>query len=211
MLAEIEVRLEAAIEAGVDRAALQKLLPPGGARNAVDCALWGLRGASPGRRGVGVGRSGVAQAAADDVRWAPMIRRHGCRERSSAQARAPLKLTGELPVTIERVKAVRAARPRCVDGRRRQPGLHHRQARLLLGVLIAANVSLLEQPLKLRGREADLDGFKSPIPIAADESVLSLNDVPGLAGRFNVVNIKLDRRGGLTEGLPWRTKHGAWE
>jgi L-alanine-DL-glutamate epimerase-like enolase superfamily enzyme len=52
-----------------------------------------------------------------------------------------------------------------------------------------------------RGREADLTGFKSKIPIAADESVLKLTDVAGLVGRFNVVNIKLDKCGGLTEGL----------
>jgi L-Ala-D/L-Glu epimerase len=70
----------------------------------------------------------------------------------------------------------------------------------LVSALIPADVSLLEQPLK-RGREADLDGFKSPIPIAADESALSFADLPGLVGRFNVVNIKLDKCGGLTEGL----------
>ena len=58
----------------------------------------------------------------------------------------------------------------------------------------------LEQPLK-RGHEAELDGFESPIPLIADESALTLADVPGLVGRFNMVNIKLDKCGGLTEGL----------
>jgi len=61
-------------------------------------------------------------------------------------------------------------------------------------------VSLIEQPLP-RGSEADLEGFRSSIPIAADESALSLADVPGLVGRFHVVNIKLDKCGGLTEAL----------
>ena len=61
-------------------------------------------------------------------------------------------------------------------------------------------MSLLEQPLA-RGREADLDGFERAIPIAADESALSLADVAGLVGRFDVVNIKLDKCGGLTEAL----------
>src|SRR6185436_10302124 len=70
----------------------------------------------------------------------------------------------------------------------------------LLSVLVEADVSLLEQPLK-RGREADLDGYTSPIPIAADESCLTLAEVPALAGRFDVVNIKLDKCGGLTEAL----------
>ena len=59
-------------------------------------------------------------------------------------------------------------------------------------------MSLLEQPCA-RGREADLDGFERPIPIAADESVLGLADVEALVGRFDVVNIKLDKCGGLTE------------
>ncbi len=58
----------------------------------------------------------------------------------------------------------------------------------------------LEQPLK-RGHEAELDGFESPIPLVADESALTLGDVPGLVGRFSMVNIKLDKCGGLTEGL----------
>jgi L-alanine-DL-glutamate epimerase-like enolase superfamily enzyme len=70
----------------------------------------------------------------------------------------------------------------------------------LIDALLPLNVSLLEQPLK-RGREADLQNFKCPIPIAADESVLSLRELPNSVGRFDVVNIKLDKCGGLTEGL----------
>ena len=61
-------------------------------------------------------------------------------------------------------------------------------------------MSLLEQPLR-RGCEADLDGYRCPIPIAADESALGLDDVAGLVGRFDVFNIKLDKCGGLTEAL----------
>ena len=61
-------------------------------------------------------------------------------------------------------------------------------------------MSLLEQPLA-RGREADLEGFTSPMPVAADESALTSADVPGLAGRFTVNNIKLDKCGGMTEAL----------
>ena len=61
-------------------------------------------------------------------------------------------------------------------------------------------MALIEQPLA-RGRESDLEGFSSAIPLAADESALGLGDVAGLVGRFDVVNIKLDKCGGLTEGL----------
>ena len=70
----------------------------------------------------------------------------------------------------------------------------------LVAGLVPLGVSLLEQPLA-RGKEAELDGFRSAIPIAGDESLLSLADVPGAVGRFDVVNIKLDKCGGLTEGL----------
>jgi L-alanine-DL-glutamate epimerase-like enolase superfamily enzyme len=65
---------------------------------------------------------------------------------------------------------------------------------------IAAGVQLIEQPLP-RGREADLEDFKSSIPLAADESVQDVADIVALAGRFQVVNIKLDKCGGLTEAL----------
>jgi L-alanine-DL-glutamate epimerase-like enolase superfamily enzyme len=65
---------------------------------------------------------------------------------------------------------------------------------------VEMRVSLIEQPLPI-GQEAQLNGFRSPIPLAADESVQSLADVPALVGRFSVVNIKLDKCGGLTEAL----------
>jgi L-alanine-DL-glutamate epimerase-like enolase superfamily enzyme len=70
----------------------------------------------------------------------------------------------------------------------------------LMPALIEANVVLIEQPFPV-GQEALLDGLRSPIPIAADESVQGLEDIPQLVGRFDVVNIKLDKCGGLTEGL----------
>jgi L-alanine-DL-glutamate epimerase-like enolase superfamily enzyme len=66
--------------------------------------------------------------------------------------------------------------------------------------LVASNVSLIEQPFKT-DEDHLLDGFKSPIPLAADESLQSLAELPSLARRVNVVNIKLDKCGGLTEGL----------
>jgi L-alanine-DL-glutamate epimerase-like enolase superfamily enzyme len=67
-------------------------------------------------------------------------------------------------------------------------------------VLVEARASLIEQPFPI-GQDALLDGFQSPIPIAADESAQTVADIPGLGGRFNMVNIKLDKCGGLTEGL----------
>jgi L-alanine-DL-glutamate epimerase-like enolase superfamily enzyme len=123
-----------------------------------------------------------------------------------AQARAlKLKLTGDLEDDIARVRAVRAARPDCWIGVDANQGFGIADLPALVEVLVEADVKLLEQPLR-RGAEADLDGFSCPIPIAADESVLTLADVPGLVGRFNVVNIKLDKCGGLTEGLAMARK-----
>ena len=66
--------------------------------------------------------------------------------------------------------------------------------------MLEQRVELIEQPLA-RGREGDLDGYVSPIPLAADESALGLPDVASLVGRFQVLNIKLDKCGGLTEAL----------
>jgi L-alanine-DL-glutamate epimerase-like enolase superfamily enzyme len=121
--------------------------------------------------------------------------------RKYAQAKAlKLKLTGDLPLDIERVRAVRAARPEVWMGVDANQGYAIDALESLVAALQPLNISLLEQPLK-RGREADLDGFKSKIPIAADESALSMGDIPGLVGRFQVLNIKLDKCGGLTEGL----------
>ena len=201
MVAEIEAA-RGAIEQNVDRTALQRLLPAGGARNAVDCALWELEA---NRLGVAVWELAGIDApkplvttftlGADD----PATMAAGARK--FAQARSlKLKLTGDLEDDIERVRAVRAARPDVWMGVDANQGYGIESLGSLLGVLESANVALLEQPLK-RGREADLTGFKSKIPIAADESVLKLADVAGLVGRFNVVNIKLDKCGGLTEGL----------
>jgi L-alanine-DL-glutamate epimerase-like enolase superfamily enzyme len=121
--------------------------------------------------------------------------------RKYAHARSlKLKLTGDLAIDIARVRAVRDARPEVWIGVDANQGYTLDGLDNLMGELVRAEVALLEQPLA-RGREADLQGFISPIPIAADESALSLGDLPGLIGRFQMVNIKLDKCGGLTEGL----------
>ena len=191
-----------AIEAGIDRAALQSLLRPGGARNAVDCALWELDAR---RAGVPVWKLAelpppkplvtTFTLGADD----PAAMASGARK--FAQARSlKLKLTGDLALDSARVRTVRAARPDVWMGVDANQGYSIEALDSLIDMLIDADVALLEQPLR-RGREADLAGYQSRIPIAADESALSLVDLAGLKGRFDMVNIKLDKCGGLTEGL----------
>lgn len=201
MTAAIE-SVRGAVEAGMTREQLQTLLPAGGARNALDCALWDIEAR---RSGVPVWElAGLAEPrplrttftlGADD----PDVMARGARD--YAQARAlKLKLTGDLDVDIARVQAVRTARPECWIGVDANQGFAIGDLDTLVAALVAADVKLLEQPLA-RGREADLSGYQCPIPIAADESALTLADVEGLVGRFDVVNIKLDKCGGLTEGL----------
>jgi len=129
----------------------------------------------------------------------PDVMAEGARKYTHARS-LKLKLTGEPDLDIARIQAVRAARPGVWIGVDANQGYDIANLGRLIPALVDANVSLLEQPLA-RGREADLEGFTSPVPIAADESALSLADVPGLVGRFQVVNIKLDKCGGLTEAL----------
>lgn len=191
-----------AIESGIDRDALRRLMPPGGARNAVDAALWEL---DADRAGIPVWQvAGIAAPrpvlttftlGADD----PAKMAQGARAYADAKA-IKVKLTGEGELDAERVRAIRAARPDVWLGVDANQGYSVDGLDALVSVLVEANVALLEQPLA-RGREADLDDYKSAIPIAADESVLTLGDVEGCLGRFNVINIKLDKCGGLTEAL----------
>ena len=191
-----------AIEGGLSREELRDVLPAGGARNAVDCALWELEAMRAGRPVWAL--AGIAEPkplrttftlGADE----PEIMARGAR--GYAQARSiKVKLTGDLDLDTARVRAIRAARPDVWLGVDGNQGFTLDQLDPLIAVLREADVSLLEQPLA-RGREADLDDYSSPIPIAGDESLLSLADIPGAVGRFDVVNIKLDKCGGLTEGL----------
>lgn len=189
------------IEADATHESLRHLLRSCGARNAVDCALWDIEAK--------VSRRPVWELAGLDEPQ-PLVTTFTCsadepgrmaavaREYRGARA-IKLKLTGE-PVDAERVFAVREARPDvwlCVDANQ---GFTRAFLERLMPVLVQARVALIEQPFPV-GEEKLLDGLESPIPIAADESVQGLADMPGLVGRFNVVNIKLDKCGGLTEGL----------
>jgi len=120
--------------------------------------------------------------------------------RGYANARAiKLKLTGE-GSDADRVRAVRDALPDVWIGVDANQGFTRASLESLMPALTEARVQLIEQPFPI-GQEALLDGFKSPIPVAADESAQTLADIRGLIGRFNVMNIKLDKCGGLTEGL----------
>jgi L-alanine-DL-glutamate epimerase-like enolase superfamily enzyme len=207
MLEQIEA-LRPRIEAGVDRKTAQNLLPPGGARNALDCALWDLEAKVTGHPVWQI--AGLKQPK-------PVITTFTCgadtpegmaaAARGYRQAQAiKLKLTGE-PIDADRVRAVREMRPDVWLGVDANQGFTRSSLEGLMPVLTQARVSLIEQPFPV-GHEAWLDGINSSIPIAADETVQASSDLSGLPGRFEVVNIKLDKCGGLTEALAMaRTAH----
>lgn len=201
MQATIEANREA-IESGLTREELRRLLPPDGARNALDCALWELESHLAGQPVWGLAGIKAPRPLLTTFTVSantPETMAEGARNFSQARA-IKLKLTGEPDVDIERVCAVRKARPEVWLGVDANQGYNRATLEQLLPVLLEARVSLLEQPCA-RGHEAELDGIDHRIPIAADESVQGLDEVDALAGRFDVVNIKLDKCGGLTEGL----------
>jgi L-alanine-DL-glutamate epimerase-like enolase superfamily enzyme len=199
-LTEIE-RTRDALAAGARRAELQYVLPPGGARNALDCALWELEAK---QRGIPVWKL----AGLDEPQPVRTTYTIGADDPAKMAERAiafgdatalKLKLTGD-GQDADRVRAVRKVRPDVWLAVDANQGFTRPLLEQLLDVLVETRVELIEQPFAV-GREADLDGLQSPIPIAADESAQTAADLPSLLHRFNVVNIKLDKCGGLTAGL----------
>ncbi|MBV8158754.1 MAG: dipeptide epimerase [Dyella sp.] len=200
MLKQVEA-LRGIIESGVTRQQLLTLLPPGGARNALDCALWDLEAKQQGRAVWQLAGLNPPEpllttftVGADE----PEVMAE--RARNYTQARAlKLKLTDD-DRNADRVRAVRAARPdvwMMVDANQ---GFTPETLASLLPALVESRVAVVEQPFPV-GKEAWLDDVESPIPLAADESVQDHHDLEKLVGRVNVINIKLDKCGGLTEAL----------
>jgi L-alanine-DL-glutamate epimerase-like enolase superfamily enzyme len=202
MRAAVEAARQA-VEACPTRQELLHIMPAGGARNAVDAALWDLEAARHGRPVWQL--AGLEQApqpisttftVSADTPQAMAARATGYVGAKSIK----IKLTGELELDLARVAAIRRARPGIWLGVDGNQGFARGDLDALVAGLGQYDIALLEQPLA-RGKEHELEGFSSPIPIAGDESLLTLADVAGAVGRFDVVNIKLDKCGGLTEGL----------
>ena len=199
VLAQIEAA-RPAVEAGADREALQRLLPAGAARNALDCALWDLEAKRLGVR---------AWTLAGRARLDPMKTcftlslgpPEAMAEAARANARRPiLKLKIGSADDLAAVAAVHAAAPRArliVDA---NEALSFDDLPRLLPELARLDVKLLEQPLPA-GEDAALEGFPSPLPLCADESLHTRAELAACARRYAVVNIKLDKAGGLTEAL----------
>ncbi len=185
------------------RAALAGLLPPGAARNAVDCALWDLEAKQAGRPVwalAGLEAPGPVLTAYTLSLEAP----EAMRAQAALHAHRPLlkiKLGGA--GDLARLEAVRAGAPDAriiVDA---NEGWTAAEYAALAPVLVRLGVEMVEQPLPA-GADGALAGMARPLPVCADESCHDRASLAGLAGKYDMVNIKLDKTGGLTEALALR-------
>lgn len=204
VLADIEA-LREAIEAGADRLALLDLAPPGAARNALDCALWDLQAKATGKRAwtlAGLARLDPVKTCLTLSLEAPDV----MADRARAHARWPmLKLKIGAADDLDRIEAVRAAAPRSrlvVDA---NEALAFDDLRRLAPELARLDVQLLEQPIAAAEDEV-LEGWASPVPLCADESLHTRRELDACARRYAAVNIKLDKAGGLTEALALKSE-----
>lgn len=193
--AEIE-----ALPEGVTRAGLCDLLPAGAARNAVDCALWDLEAKRAGKRAwelAGLPAPGPEITAYTLSLDAP----EKMQAQAAANAHRPLlKIKLGTPDDMPRLEAVRAGAPEAriiVDA---NEGWSAEVYADLAPHLVRLGVGLVEQPLPA-GEDEALIGLERPVPVCADESCHDRASLAALKGKYDVVNIKLDKTGGLTEAL----------
>jgi L-alanine-DL-glutamate epimerase-like enolase superfamily enzyme len=199
MQADIEsIREE--LERGATRQDLLDLLPPGGARNAADAALWDLEAQLEGKSAWD-----IAGVASESIETVFTIGLEAEPEQMGARAAAAIdmnlfkvKLNDDRPV--ERIAAIREARPDArlvVDV---NEGWSFEQLVDVAPQLRELGVSMIEQPMK-RGEDDPLDDYDAPLPLCADESCLHLGELEQCTSRYQMINIKLDKCGGLTHGL----------
>jgi len=191
------------LPAEFDREALYDLLPAGAARNAVDCALWDLEAKQAGVRVwelAGLGAPGPEVTAYTLSLDEP----EKMRTQAAKHAHRPLlKIKLGTPDDMARLEAVRAGAPKSkiiVDA---NEGWSAEVYADLAPHLVRLGVALVEQPVPAAEDDALL-GMERPVPVCADESCHDRASLPGLKGKYDVVNIKLDKTGGLTEALALR-------
>ncbi|MFN3369971.1 MAG: dipeptide epimerase [Sphingomonadaceae bacterium] len=202
MLAEAE-RAAPAVAAGCSRADLQALMPPGGARNALDCALWDLEArlsGTPVWKLAGLDRPPQPLPTLHTLGADSPERMASAALRIDPSAPIKVKLTGEPSLDRARLVAIRNVRPEAWIAVDANQGYDVDGLLNLLPELERLSIAQVEQPLR-RGEEAAMEGLPRAIPFVADESALTHADTDGLPGRFDMVNIKLDKCGGLTEAL----------
>lgn len=197
-----------AIAGGMDRAELQEALPPGAARNALDCALWDLAAKQAGQpvwRLAGLPEPGPLVTAYTLSLDTPEAMGVDARD-NAARPLLKMKLMGE--GDLERVAAVRKNAPDAriiVDA---NEGWNVSMVEPFSVELLKFGVEMIEQPLSASD-DALLADCNHPIPICADESCHVSGDLRELATRYDMINIKLDKTGGLTEALALRAAANA--
>src|SRR6516165_7041665 len=202
-VAGVTVAIEAmahALSRGLDREGLQHGMPAGAARNALDCAFWDLAAKSSGQPAHAL----LGQPAPAPLRTSYTISLAspaGMAENAAkASDRALLKIKLGAAGDPARIAAVRRAAPNCeliVDA---NEGWTPDDLEQNLAACAHAGVKLVEQPLGA-DRDQALARVARPIPVCADESVHATASLPALIGKYDAVNIKLDKTGGLTEAL----------
>jgi L-alanine-DL-glutamate epimerase-like enolase superfamily enzyme len=200
IVAAIET-LRPALRQGLDRVALQRALGPGAARNALDCACWDVNARQAGCRAYEL--AGIPSPAplttAYTISLASPAEMAAAAERAAWRPLLKVKLGGG-DDDGKRIAAVRRAAPRAdiiVDA---NEGWNADNFEESFAACADAGVTLIEQPLP-EGRDDALLRIKRPIPVCADESVHDRASLDALAGKYDAVNIKLDKAGGLTEAL----------
>lgn len=199
MLRQLQ-QMDKRMTAELSRSDLAALLPAGGARNAIDCALWDLESKRSGRRAWELaGVSSISELFTDYTLSldSPEAMARAA-EAAGRYSRLKLKLAGD--ADLDRVEAVRAARPDAALVVDANQSWSERQLMEFTPRLAALGVKLIEQPLPVGGDEILAD-FDSPIPLCADESCQTRESLPSLSGKYRFINIKLDKTGGLTEAL----------
>lgn len=190
----------AAVEDGATRDELLDIMPAGAARNAVDCALWDLEAKLAGRSVTEMlGRATVAPTATAITVSLDTV--DAMRAAAEVLADVPLiKIKVDRSDPYAQIRAVRdaAPAPRVIVDPNESWTID--EVAGLQDLLVELRVDLLEQPLPA-GEDDALEGFASRVPIAADESAHVAGDVSALKAKYQVVNIKLDKTGGLTAAL----------
>ena len=195
-----DTALIAALPGGITRAALQDALPPGSARNAVDCALWDHAAKASGVRVwqlAGLAEPGPVPVAYTLSLDTPEV----MMQQARIHAHRPLlKIKLGTPDDMPRLEAVRAGAPRAtliIDANEGwTPGVYADLAPHLLRL----GVAMVEQPFPA-GADDMLAEMARPLPVCADESAHGVAGLAGLRGKYDLVNLKLDKTGGLTEAL----------
>ncbi|SLN53807.1 L-Ala-D/L-Glu epimerase [Pseudooceanicola marinus] len=198
-LASVEAQL-AALPPDITRKGLQDLLEAGAARNALDCALWDLEAKKAGKRVWEL--AGLPAPGPEITAYTLSLDEPSAMEAQAAKnAHRPLlKIKLGTPDDMPRLEAVRRGAPDAkiiVDA---NEGWSAEVYADLAPHLVRLGVALVEQPLPA-GLDDALIGMDRPVPVCADESCHDRASLPKLKGKYDVVNIKLDKTGGLTEAL----------